>query len=111
MANGDDNRFKEFETQDICGCGVPHGSGEHHHHHHHDHSHLEETGPKRTPLYDLHVELGAKIVEFAGYDMPVSYPLGVMKEHLHTREKAGFFDVSHMGQVVLIGRRRDAAEA
>ena len=111
MANGDDNRFKEFETQDICGCGVPHGPGEHNHHNHHDHSHVEETGPKRTPLYDLHVELGAKIVEFAGYDMPVSYPLGGMKEHLHTREKAGFFDVSHMGQVVLIGRRRDAAEA
>jgi aminomethyltransferase len=55
----------------------------------------------RTPLYDLHVELGAKMVPFAGYEMPVQYKLGVMKEHLHTREKAGLFDVSHMGQVIL----------
>ena len=57
----------------------------------------------RTPLYDLHVELGAKMVPFAGYDMPVQYPLGVMKEHLHTRAAAGLFDVSHMGQVILRG--------
>ncbi|MDA5555389.1 glycine cleavage system aminomethyltransferase GcvT [Shimia sp. MMG029] len=56
---------------------------------------------KRTPLYDLHIELGAKMVGFAGYDMPVQYPMGVMKEHLHTRAQAGLFDVSHMGQVVL----------
>ena len=56
---------------------------------------------KRTPLYDLHVELGAKMVPFAGYEMPVQYPLGVMKEHLHTRARAGLFDVSHMGQVIL----------
>mmetsp|Transcript_27573 Transcript_27573/g.51160 ORF Transcript_27573/g.51160 Transcript_27573/m.51160 type:complete len:138 (+) Transcript_27573:212-625(+) len=56
---------------------------------------------KRTPLYDLHVELGAKMVGFAGYDMPVQYPLGVMKEHLHCRGAAGLFDVSHMGQVAL----------
>ncbi|KZY32528.1 glycine cleavage system protein T [Roseovarius sp. HI0049] len=55
----------------------------------------------RTPLYDLHVELGAKMVPFAGYEMPVQYKLGVMKEHLHTRAKAGLFDVSHMGQVIL----------
>lgn len=58
---------------------------------------------KRTPLYDLHTELGAKMVGFAGYDMPVQYPLGVMKEHLHCRAKAGLFDVSHMGQVALRG--------
>ncbi len=58
---------------------------------------------KRTPLYDLHVELGAKMVPFAGYEMPVQYPMGVMKEHLHTRERAGLFDVSHMGQVILSG--------
>lgn len=58
---------------------------------------------KRTPLYDLHVELGAKMVPFAGYEMPVQYPMGVMKEHLHTREHAGLFDVSHMGQVILSG--------
>ena len=56
-----------------------------------------------TPLYDLHAELGAKMVPFAGYAMPVQYPLGVMKEHTHTREKAGLFDVSHMGQVIVRG--------
>lgn len=54
-----------------------------------------------TPLHGLHIELGAKMVPFAGYDMPVQYPLGVMKEHLHTRAKAGLFDVSHMGQVIV----------
>lgn len=58
---------------------------------------------KRTGLYDLHVELGAKMVPFAGYEMPVQYPMGVMKEHLHTRAAAGLFDVSHMGQVILRG--------
>ncbi|MFG5381231.1 glycine cleavage system aminomethyltransferase GcvT [Yoonia sp. R2-816] len=58
----------------------------------------------KTPLHDLHLELGAKMVPFAGYDMPVQYPLGVMKEHLHTRAKAGLFDVSHMGQVIVKGR-------
>lgn len=57
----------------------------------------------KTPLYDLHVSLGAKMVEFAGHTMPVQYPLGVMKEHLHTRTAAGLFDVSHMGQVILRG--------
>jgi aminomethyltransferase len=56
---------------------------------------------KRTGLYDLHLELGGKMVPFAGYDMPVQYPSGVLKEHLHTRAAAGLFDVSHMGQVVL----------
>ncbi len=58
---------------------------------------------KHTPLYGLHEELGAKLVPFAGYAMPVSYPLGIMKEHLHTRSKAGLFDVSHMGQVIISG--------
>jgi aminomethyltransferase len=58
---------------------------------------------KRTPLYDLHVSLGAKMVPFAGYAMPVQYPLGILKEHLHTRASAGLFDVSHMGQAFLIG--------
>lgn len=57
----------------------------------------------KTPLYNLHLELGAKMVPFAGYQMPVQYPLGVKNEHLHTRAKAGLFDVSHMGQVQLIG--------
>ena len=56
-----------------------------------------------TPLHDLHVKLGAKMVPFAGYSMPVQYPLGVMKEHVQTREKAGLFDVSHMGQVKVTG--------
>ncbi len=57
----------------------------------------------KTPLHALHIELGARMVPFAGYDMPVRYPLGVMKEHLHTREHAGLFDVSHMGQIRLTG--------
>jgi len=55
----------------------------------------------KTPLHALHIELGARMVPFAGYDMPVQYPLGVMKEHLHTRDQAGLFDVSHMGQIRL----------
>ncbi|MGO4909495.1 glycine cleavage system aminomethyltransferase GcvT [Pseudorhodobacter sp. W20_MBD10_FR17] len=55
----------------------------------------------RTVLFDLHVGLGAKMVPFAGYEMPVQYPMGVLKEHLHCRAQAGLFDVSHMGQVVL----------
>jgi aminomethyltransferase len=58
---------------------------------------------QRTPLFDLHLELGARMVPFAGYEMPVQYPLGVMKEHLHCRAEAGLFDVSHMGQVILRG--------
>ncbi|WP_445938068.1 glycine cleavage system aminomethyltransferase GcvT [Pseudomonas sp.] len=63
----------------------------------------------KTPLHALHLELGARMVPFAGYDMPVQYPLGVMKEHLHTRDQAGLFDVSHMGQIVLRGA--NAAQA
>ncbi|MCO1999094.1 glycine cleavage system aminomethyltransferase GcvT [Pseudomonas aeruginosa] len=63
----------------------------------------------KTPLHALHLELGAKMVPFAGYDMPVQYPAGVLKEHLHTREQAGLFDVSHMGQIRLVGA--DAALA
>lgn len=55
----------------------------------------------KTALFDLHVELGAKMVPFAGYEMPVQYPLGVLGEHNHTRQKAGLFDVSHMGQAIL----------
>ncbi len=62
-----------------------------------------------TPLNDLHIELGARMVPFAGYNMPVQYPMGVMGEHLHTRAKAGLFDVSHMGQLLLSGP--DAAAA
>ncbi|MHA3050924.1 glycine cleavage system aminomethyltransferase GcvT [Acinetobacter sp. ANC 4640] len=58
---------------------------------------------KNTPLAALHIEHGAKMVPFAGYNMPVQYTAGVLKEHLHTREHAGLFDVSHMGQVFLRG--------
>ncbi len=59
------------------------------------------TDLQRTCLHDLHVELGARMVPFAGYEMPVQYPMGVMGEHQHTRAQAGLFDVSHMGQVIL----------
>ncbi len=59
---------------------------------------------RKTPLYDLHRDLGAKLTEFAGYEMPVQYGLGILGEHQHTRTKAGLFDVSHMGQVILRGR-------
>ena len=63
----------------------------------------------QTPLHALHVELGARMVPFAGYSMPVQYPAGLMAEHKHTRAAAGLFDVSHMGQVKLVGA--DAAAA
>jgi aminomethyltransferase len=69
---------------------------------------------QRTPLYALHSARGAKLVPFAGYEMPVQYPSGVLKEHLHTRSAAGLFDVSHMGQIVLrpkSGHLADAARA
>ncbi|AVP57619.1 glycine cleavage system aminomethyltransferase GcvT [Pulveribacter suum] len=63
----------------------------------------------KTPLHALHLELGARMVPFAGYSMPVQYPAGLMAEHLHTRAQAGLFDVSHMGQLLLKGS--DAAAA
>ena len=69
---------------------------------------------KHTPLHALHLELGARMAPFAGYEMPIQYALGVLKEHLHTRSAAGLFDVSHMGQIVLrprSGRMADAAQA
>lgn len=69
---------------------------------------------KQTPLHALHVSRGGKMVPFAGYDMPVQYATGVLKEHLHTRTSAGLFDVSHMGQIVLrakSGKVEDAALA
>ena len=69
---------------------------------------------KYTPLYALHLEMGARMAPFAGYDMPIQYPLGVLKEHLHTRVAAGLFDVSHMGQIAVrprSGRVADAAHA
>jgi aminomethyltransferase len=59
----------------------------------------------RTPLYDLHRALGARMTGFAGYAMPVQYPSGIVREHLHTRARVGLFDVSHMGQAILAGPR------
>lgn len=73
-----------------------------------------ETSLKRTPLHALHVASGGKMVPFAGYDMPVQYTTGVLREHLHTRQAAGLFDVSHMGQIALrakSGKVGDAALA
>ncbi|WP_408004094.1 glycine cleavage system aminomethyltransferase GcvT [Ramlibacter alkalitolerans] len=64
---------------------------------------------QKTPLHALHLELGARMVPFAGYSMPVQYPAGLMAEHHHTRTSAGLFDVSHMGQLRLVGQ--DAAAA
>jgi aminomethyltransferase len=69
---------------------------------------------KRTALYGLHVELGARMVPFAGYEMPVQYASGILKEHLHVRAAAGIFDVSHMGQFAIqarSGRIEEAAKA
>lgn len=66
-------------------------------------------GPKRTPLYDFHVEHGGKVVDFAGWSLPVHYAAGIMAEHRHCREQAGLFDVSHMGQVMIRGAGADAA--
>jgi aminomethyltransferase len=75
----------------------------------------DETSPlKRTPLHALHIACGGKMVPFAGSDMPVQYATGVLREHLHTRNAAGLFDVSHMGQIALrpkSGRVEDAALA
>ena len=74
----------------------------------------DETRLKRTPLHALHVLSGGKMVPFAGYDMPVQYATGVLREHLHTRSNAGLFDVSHMGQIALhakSGKVEDAALA
>ncbi len=64
---------------------------------------VSDTPLKRTPLHSLHVELGGRMVPFAGYDMPVQYPSGILAEHVATRERAGLFDVSHMGQVRITG--------
>jgi aminomethyltransferase len=75
--------------------------------------HLESAADRTplltTPLNALHIELGARMVPFAGYSMPVQYPAGLMAEHHHTRTAAGLFDVSHMGQLRLVGA--DAAAA
>lgn len=66
---------------------------------------------ERTPLHALHVERRSRLVPFAGYEMPVQYPPGVLKEHLHTRAAAGLFDVSHMGQIALRAKSGDVAHA
>ena len=63
----------------------------------------ELSAAQKTPLYDLHVELGGTLVDFAGYALPVRYPAGIMAEHLHCRDQASLFDVSHMGQALLEG--------
>jgi aminomethyltransferase len=73
-----------------------------------------ETPMRRTPLYALHLRLGARMVPFAGYEMPLQYPGGIIAEHLHTRAAASLFDVSHMGQITVrprSGRVADAARA
>jgi aminomethyltransferase len=80
----------------------------------HDSQPSQPSDLKRTPLYALHVASGGKMVPFAGYEMPVQYATGVLREHLHTRISAGLFDVSHMGQIVLrpkSGKLEDAALA
>ncbi|HMN37704.1 MAG TPA: glycine cleavage system aminomethyltransferase GcvT [Hyphomicrobium sp.] len=66
---------------------------------------------RRTPLYALNVSLGARMVPFAGYEMPVQFNAGVLKEHLHTRAAAGLFDVSHMGQIALYPKSGKIADA
>jgi aminomethyltransferase len=74
----------------------------------------DESPLKRTPLHALHISRGGKMVPFAGYEMPVQYASGVLREHLHTRSSAGLFDVSHMGQIALLpksGKVQDAALA
>src|SRR6478736_8505123 len=75
---------------------------------------IAEMALKQVPLHDAHVALGAKMVPFANYAMPVQYKAGVLKEHQFTRTSAGLFDVSHMGQIVLrprSGKLTDAALA
>ncbi len=64
---------------------------------------MSDSATQRTPLHALHVELGARMAPFAGYDMPIQYPQGILAEHLYTRARAGLFDVSHMGQARLDG--------
>jgi len=71
----------------------------------------DEASLKRTPLHALHAARGGKMVPFAGYEMPVQYPAGVLREHLHTRANAGLFDVSHMGQLALRPKSGQVADA
>lgn len=64
---------------------------------------MNEGKSRHTALYDLHLELGARMVSFAGFEMPVQYPEGIIHEHRHTRTAAGLFDISHMGQIRCTG--------
>src|SRR3546814_5736093 len=73
---------------------------------------VSDAGPLLpTPLYDLHVASGGRMVPFAGYEMPVQFAPGIMAEHLHARSAAGLFDVSHMGQIILRPRSGNTADA
>ena len=72
---------------------------------------MNEASNLKTPLHALHVELGARMAPFAGYDMPIHYPAGVLAEHLQTRKAAGLFDVSHMGQALIEGADHAAVAA
>ena len=72
---------------------------------------MEAQDLRELPLKSLHEKAGAKFGGFAGWNMPITYPLGVLKEHLHTREKAGLFDISHMQLFELTGANADAALA
>jgi aminomethyltransferase len=72
---------------------------------------MTEASNQATPLHALHVELSARMAPFAGYDMPIQYPAGVLAEHLHTRKAAGLFDVSHMGQALIEGADHAAVAA
>ena len=69
---------------------------------------MTEASNHTTPLHPLHVELGARMASFSGYDMPIQYPTGILAEHLHTRSAAGLFDVSHMGQALIDGPDHEA---
>ncbi len=64
---------------------------------------MSETGLKRTPLYEKHLQYGGKIIDFGGWELPVQYPLGILGEHRKVREEAGLFDVSHMGEIIVQG--------
>jgi aminomethyltransferase len=72
---------------------------------------MTEASTQTTPLHALHVQLGARMAPFAGYDMPIQYPAGVLAEHLHPRKAAGLFDVSHMGQALIEGADHAAVAA
>ena len=67
---------------------------------------MSDPGAKTLPLEDLHKAAGARFGAFAGWNMPLTYPAGVMKEHLHTREQAGLFDISHMAEFLVTGDGR-----